>query len=302
MPYGRYDPRDSRQARPIFGPGLAHLNFQPLPSDPYRNIPRGPGLDMRDSRQRRPIFGPDLAHLNFPPDPPDQYRYTPRRPVPLRYPPPIEQYYSPNVRRRRPTAEYVLPKDYLQDHTSGQQPAASPPPAQSDLVQNFLHNHTFVIKPAVPPPNIRAPPAQNAPQGQRSQGPYDVIKKLGEGGEGVAHLVRRNRDNSLIVRKTIRHNLLAADNLTNEVTMLRDHVGKNKRIVNFHNHEWDPRSNQLMMYFDYYEGGDLRHAIPKGVHVAENIVWHVFSQVAQALEYIHSRSIVHCDVKVRAVH
>ena len=53
--------------------------------------------------------------------------------------------------------------------------------------------------------------------------------------------------------------------------------------------------------FDYVDGPDLQHYIDSKYPIALNTVRVLFSQIAHALHYIHSRNICHRDLKVSMV-
>jgi len=69
----------------------------------------------------------------------------------------------------------------------------------------------------------------------------------------------------------------------------------NSMVRIFENFE---HSKYLMIVMEYINGGDLRSFVRKRLRVDENIAKFIFRQIIEALEYIHSKNIVHRDIKL----
>ena len=135
------------------------------------------------------------------------------------------------------------------------------------------------------------------------------IRKIGEGGEGSAHLMRRTTTNQLVVVK-IAHRYERWGHLPREVRVLREILGQHPRIINLLHYDLTIDGRYIGIY-EYYAGGDLMGMIKDRKYSRESRIWHVFLQVAEALAFLHHghtevgalekegwRHIVHCDLKV----
>ena len=74
------------------------------------------------------------------------------------------------------------------------------------------------------------------------------------------------------------------------------HYGRRNANSTFLSARW--LNDKVYAVFDYIDGPDLQHYIDTKYPISINIVRSFFSQVANALYYIHSRGICHRDLKV----
>jgi len=120
---------------------------------------------------------------------------------------------------------------------------------------------------------------------------YPVERLLGEGGMGLVYLVRDPlRGGARLALKQIR-----AERLTPSVraAMSRE-FGlltrlRHPNLVEVYDFRLEP---DCWFTMEYVEGQDLRQARLDGDELIEAVV-----QVCRALEYIHSRGLIHLDVK-----
>jgi len=57
-------------------------------------------------------------------------------------------------------------------------------------------------------------------------------------------------------------------------------------------------SKYLMIVMEYINGGDLRSFVRKKKRIDESTAKFIFRQLIEALEYLHSKNIVHRDIKL----
>lgn len=116
---------------------------------------------------------------------------------------------------------------------------------------------------------------------------YDEIRFLAEGSEGSNWLCWSRRDSKLVVRKSYDAWMYQDDRrMPREAYILQHVIPANPRIL--YCEGWEIHSNQkLDMYFAYCEGGDLGRYIPRpGSGQPEDFLWHVFTQIADALVFL----------------
>ena len=145
---------------------------------------------------------------------------------------------------------------------------------------------------------------------------YRELRALGHGGNGSCFLLERRTDKALRVCKVIRGvTEKGRDQMLREVHVLRDILPPNERILRAYEVIQNPRQCQL--YFEYCDGGDLRHFIrfykSHNTSIPESFIWHAFIQLSEALAFIHYgydyrhgwtqnlpidwQSVIHADLK-----
>ena len=119
-----------------------------------------------------------------------------------------------------------------------------------------------------------------------------------------------------MVRKTQR-DFGMDGNRPREVRILKDILPRHQRINRLVNHAFTPASllgnRSLVLYFEYYSGGDLSRYISVHNRPSELFIWRIFIQLADALALLHYgydryardpdsiprgwRRVVHRDIK-----
>lgn len=130
---------------------------------------------------------------------------------------------------------------------------------------------------------------------------YQMIKLLGEGAYGKAYLVRSNNDQSFCVIKII--------NIENMTEKERKDTLKESTILKQLDHQNIIKLKEVFMakkpYYtlnivtEYADGGDLAKRIKeqKGKYFSETQIIDWFTQIALAIYHIHSKLIIHRDIK-----
>ena len=130
---------------------------------------------------------------------------------------------------------------------------------------------------------------------------YETVRKLGQGAMGSVALVRRRSDRRLLALKSVAifssHDRQVA---ANEVKILGSL--SHPHVVRFEGsfvHETD-----LCIVMQHCPGGDLAELRTKrrrmGKRLPDSAVRCVLSQLASALAHVHSKRIVHRDIKAPA--
>ncbi|HSS25587.1 MAG TPA: serine/threonine-protein kinase [Mycobacterium sp.] len=128
---------------------------------------------------------------------------------------------------------------------------------------------------------------------------YIIVGRLGTGGMGQVYLAQHPRLPRRDALKILPHELTANDEFRQRFNREADLAASlyNEHIVGIHDRgEYE---GQLWISMDYVEGTDaaklLRTQYPSGMPKAD--VVEIISAVADALDYAHSRGLLHRDVK-----
>jgi NIMA (never in mitosis gene a)-related kinase len=130
-------------------------------------------------------------------------------------------------------------------------------------------------------------------------GKYKILKKLGEGSFGTVFLVEDEKDQAIYVLKQISLTGMSAQELADckkEISILS--LMKHENIVSYVR-SFTTKST-LCIVMEYADGGDLQREIEfvkeKKTHFAEDKVLTWFTQLACALQSVHSLRILHRDL------
>ncbi|CAJ1447059.1 unnamed protein product [Effrenium voratum] len=133
---------------------------------------------------------------------------------------------------------------------------------------------------------------------------YRRLRLLGQGSFGKAFLARDLSNNELVVMKQVRVEKMdakARDTAVREAVALRK--VRHPNVVRFR--QVFVRSGWLCLVMDFADGGDLCAAVKdrakSGQPFEESAVLECFSQVADAVRYVHAHKMVHRDIKSRNV-
>eukprot|EP00434_Breviolum_minutum_P024451 symbB.v1.2.021594.t1/scaffold1874.1/size97541/2 len=133
---------------------------------------------------------------------------------------------------------------------------------------------------------------------------YRRLRLLGQGSFGKAFLARDLSNNELVVMKQVRVEKMdakARDTAVREAVALRR--VRHPNVVRFR--QVFVRSGWLCLVMDFADGGDLCAAVKEraksGELFEESAVLECFSQVADAVRYVHAQKMVHRDIKSRNV-
>jgi eukaryotic-like serine/threonine-protein kinase len=125
-------------------------------------------------------------------------------------------------------------------------------------------------------------------------GSYRLLRRLGAGGFASVYLGQHVR----IATKQAAIKLLHIFDVDSkkfqeeaETTAVLDHPHI-IRLIDFDFHDQMP-----FLVMDYAPGGSLRSRHPVGIPIPLSTVVQYVQEIAKALDYAHSKSIIHCDIK-----
>ena len=134
-------------------------------------------------------------------------------------------------------------------------------------------------------------------------GNYTLIKSLGKGSFGEVYLTQRVGRNGYFATKKIDLTLMLdsenSKGLNNEMNILK--IINNPYLVKLE--DLMRTSNHLYIVMEYCNGGDLRKCLTKYNQInkkpfSEEIVQHLMRQIITGLRFLHSKNILHRDLKL----
>ncbi|MCJ1283036.1 G2-specific serine/threonine protein kinase [Xylographa opegraphella] len=121
---------------------------------------------------------------------------------------------------------------------------------------------------------------------------YEVLEKIGHGSFGIIHKVRRKSDKKEMCRKEISYVRMSQkerEQLQAEFSILNSL--RHPNIVGYYHREHLKASQELHIYMEYCNGGDLSQVIKSLVArnqlAEEEYVWSIFAQLVTALYRCH---------------
>jgi len=134
-------------------------------------------------------------------------------------------------------------------------------------------------------------------------GRYEVIRELGKGAMGVVYLAKDPVIGRLVALKTIRTTGNADDDEAREFRerFVREAqaagILSHPSIVTVHDIGEDAESGTSFIAMEYAEGKNLKEMLNSGRLMSPEELAEIIAQIAEALDYAHSKGIIHRDVK-----
>jgi serine/threonine protein kinase len=134
-------------------------------------------------------------------------------------------------------------------------------------------------------------------------GRYEVVRELGKGAMGIVYLAKDPVIGRLVALKTIRISAHADDDEAKEFQQrfVREAqaagILNHPAIVTVHDIGQDDTSGTSFIAMEYVEGSNLKEVLAQGRALSFDQIGDLIAQVADALDFAHSKGIVHRDVK-----
>ena len=147
--------------------------------------------------------------------------------------------------------------------------------------------------------------AYGSPLGERAVklGRYEIVRELGKGAMGVVYLAKDPLIGRLVALKTIRRMAHSDDDETKEFQerFIREAqaagILNHPAIVTVHDIGNDEPTGTSFIAMEYVEGPNLKEILAQGRPLSFDEIGDIVAQVADALDFAHSKGIVHRDVK-----
>lgn len=125
---------------------------------------------------------------------------------------------------------------------------------------------------------------------------YEIIRAVKSGGYGQVFLAKHVLTGRLVAIKQSNVTHLSNDeiyNISREALYLESFKHKNIiKYINSYNYE-----NNFYMIMQYAEGGELGSYLSSKLWLTEVEAKKIFSQLVDAVSYMHSRNVIHRDLK-----
>jgi serine/threonine protein kinase len=134
-------------------------------------------------------------------------------------------------------------------------------------------------------------------------GRYEIVRELGKGAMGIVYLAKDPLIGRLVALKTIRPSAHAEDEDTREfqARFVREAqaagILSHPSIVTVHDIGVDEPSGMSFIAMEYVEGSNLKEVLSQGRPLSFEQAADIIAQVAEGLDFAHSKGIVHRDVK-----
>lgn len=137
---------------------------------------------------------------------------------------------------------------------------------------------------------------------------YEVLKPIGKGKFAIVYRARRLIDNKIVALKRVKCDEMDEKQRIKSLKEVKIIQKLNHPNIVQYLDSWY-EGNELVICLEYVEAGDLKRQIRKanekitsGISTIpdffdERIIWNYFSQIADAIKYMHEQSIMHRDLK-----
>jgi serine/threonine-protein kinase len=148
-------------------------------------------------------------------------------------------------------------------------------------------------------PAAALPTGAELPQELRSLGGYRFLRRLGEGATGTVYLAYHDVQDAQVAVKVFNDTLVSTQQYLDRfyregrLGASLDHPN----LVRLHSIGQDQVTARHYMVLEYVDGPSARHLLETYGKLSIGDAMHIVLGIARALEYAHSRNVVHRDIK-----
>ena len=136
---------------------------------------------------------------------------------------------------------------------------------------------------------------------------FEIISTIYNTLQDSLKLVRRKEDGKLYTIKSVKideNSEKEKELFFNELRILVPLTHKN--IIWYKEAFYDKETRTLNMVIEYVDGGDLSMKIKiakqKKTYLKENLIWYIFIQILEGIDYLHKKFIIHRDLKTSNIY
>jgi NIMA (never in mitosis gene a)-related kinase 1/4/5 len=127
---------------------------------------------------------------------------------------------------------------------------------------------------------------------------FEIQGKLGSGSFGIVYKIKYKEDGKIYVLKQVNTAKMSYQEKkeAQKETMIHKTLD-NQYIVKYVDHFLE--SKKINIILEYCDGGDLGKYLKSqmGKNIKEHKIWNFFIQACLGLQYLHTRKILHRDIK-----
>jgi NIMA (never in mitosis gene a)-related kinase 1/4/5 len=144
-------------------------------------------------------------------------------------------------------------------------------------------------------------------QQRKKRTTYDVIKKLGEGGQGRAYLVQAKGSKKMLVAKSVSTEGMTDDQVANaqkEAKVLMRLEG-HPNVIKIKEYYLRQKEQEFHIIMEYASEGDLDKQIQEArstqEYFTEDEVLNIFTSICMGVKHCHDRKVIHRDIKTENI-
>ena len=137
---------------------------------------------------------------------------------------------------------------------------------------------------------------------------YEIIKELGRGAQGVVHKAKRKSDGKIIALKVLDINPFREKDIIKakkEVEFLKtlSEPECNPFVICYYDSYYDEKGGKFLIEMEYIEGMEMFDFVQEVSDSKMRFYYLLLiaRDVAQGLKYIHSKNIIHRDIKLENI-
>lgn len=164
--------------------------------------------------------------------------------------------------------------------------AKAPPPAPPPKSGEVVIDQEDILGPAVG-------------RELRVVGPYRMLARIGEGGMGDVYRAYHETENCYVAVKVLTDRLAKNKSYVDRFHREANSVAKlnHPNIVRSLGSGYDAKANVHYLVFEYVEGPSAQRLLERYTRLSVGDAVHIILDIARALCHVHSRRIIHRDIK-----